>query len=123
MECACIDAPVDDCCYVLFDKMNAARKEYKCHECHRRIFKREQYRLERTVFEGRFSTHRTCIDCCSVREHLVCDFFYGYVWELIQEIIDEDPEDLPWARIGRLTPAARAHICEMIEEAWKKRYA
>lgn len=118
MECACISADVNEFCEVLFDKHVQTRKSYRCGECGRAIAKGETCRLEKTVFEGEFNTHRTCIDCCSVREHLVCSFYYGAIWELVSEEIQENPFDLPWSKIGRLTPAARAKVCEWIEKEW-----
>lgn len=120
MECACIDADVSDFCEVLFEKVIIAKIEHQCVECGRKIPIGESHLFEKTVYEGKFSNYRTCSDCHSVREHLVCSFYYGHIWELVHESLWEYGDNQPWDRIGRLTPTARNAVCEMIERFWRE---
>ena len=119
MECECIDANVDEYSTVISDKIHVARKEHRCGECDRSIQLGEKYRNEVTIYDGRFDINKTCIDCDSVREHLVCSFYLGEVWSLVEENLSEYGKDQPWAAIGRLTPAARERVCKIIEYAWE----
>jgi len=119
MECACIDADVDDFVNVLSNTYPKVRKGHRCGECGRDIKKGETYRLEKMSFEGTADTAKTCIDCDSVRTHLVCSFYYGDVWELVRESFKDAPDAIPYAKIGQLTPAARDMVCEIIEDIWQ----
>lgn len=120
MECACISANVDDESEVLAANKRLARKGHVCCECRQKIEPGEYYWNEKTLYDGRLDTYKTCRDCMSIRDHLICDFFYERIWETIQEFIDDCPEAIPWAKIGRLTPIARGRVCEMIENTWKE---
>ena len=119
MECACISAHIDDESEVLSCKTVTAKKNHSCCECGIQIEPGSRYWNEKTVYDGKYDRYKTCLDCMSVREHLLCDFYYEMIWETVREFIIEYPEDLPWAKIGRLTPAARAKVCDIIKEAWE----
>ena len=119
MECACFNAGVDEYSEILSDTYPTANREYKCGECRRVIMPGEIYRLEKALFNRSADTVKTCIDCNSVREYLVCDFYWGEVWELVRESFRDYPDAIPWTKIGRLTPAARAMACEIIEDIWQ----
>lgn len=70
-----------------------ARKEHKCRECFRFIETGERYYREVYVFDGDFTTHRTCEHCKVVREWLVDEcggFLYGG--------IEEDAREHCWSR-------------------------
>lgn len=120
MECACMADSVDDFCDVLFEKTVKARIDHNCGECGRIIPKGEKYYFEKNVFDGDFTEHHTCLDCMSIRDHLVCEFYYGQIWELVHNSIWEYGDNLPWAKIGRLTPVARNRVCEIIEKTWEE---
>ena len=71
-------------CVVLHERHQVARKPHKCHECNRVINIGERYMVERTVYEGEASTHKTCYDCKEKREWLSKEcggFLYGCVVE------------------------------------------
>jgi hypothetical protein len=118
MECACIDADVSDFVEVLFEKEVIARNAYRCIECHKTIEIGEKHWFEKTVYEGFFDGKRTCLDCYSVRKHLLCSFYYGEIWELVSNHICDYGDEQPWVKISRLTPKARSTVCEMIECSW-----
>lgn len=118
MECSCISADVDNFSDVLFEKDLTAKVKHICYECLKEIEIGEAHHFEKTEFEGNFNEYRTCLDCMSVREHLVCEFYYGQIWELVDNELSQYPDDIPWSKIGRLTPAARNRVCEIIERNW-----
>ena len=67
MECSC-DVGVDECAEMIEIRINKARKEHKCHECGSIILIGEKYLVEKEVFDGVFSTHKTCLPCKEVRD-------------------------------------------------------
>ena len=119
MECACISANIDEEAETLLAKQRTAKKQHTCHECGVQIKPGDQYWYDHIVFEGMHDRFKTCLDCKSVRDHLLCDFYFTMVWETIGEHIEEYSEEMPWAKISRLTPAARAKVCDMIEAVWE----
>lgn len=83
-----------------------ARKEYKCAECSRTIKIGEQYQSDRYLFDGRFSIHRTCMQCMVCREWLQKEcsgWLYGGIYEDLAEHFHEAgyPAAIKWG-IGRL---------------------
>ena len=119
MECACFDADVDDYSTILEDKMVRARCPHFCCECGRVIEPGEKYRREKTVHDGICFTHKTCIDCSSIRDNLVCSFFWGDILELVQDGISDRQGNISESAISKLTPNARAWVCERIESYWE----
>ena len=123
MECACFSVDNDDYVTMLAETKRKARKQHMCNECRGTIFPGQTYLDERFLFEGDVSTHKTCPCCMSVREHLFCTFTYGGLWnslkEFLLEIEEYGTEGIPWEKLSRLTPVARAHVLLMIEEIWR----
>ena len=122
MECACISAEIDDCCDLISDKIVTAIKTHQCDECGADITPGAKYRREKTFYDGNFSNHKTCLDCNSVREQLVCGFYYGEIWQLVWENIVEFDDEQPWTKFSRLTPVARNRVLEFIENQWNDYY-
>lgn len=118
MECACsVSCEVDDYATLLRDKMVTARKPHQCHECRRVIPIGEEYRHEATTYEGRASTHKTCLDCNSIREVLCRDgFYWGGIRELVRDHIYECRGAIPESCIAQLTPGARGWVCGIIDD-------
>ena len=119
MECACIDVDIDESGRLLSSKQVMAKKEHICCECHRKILSGERYLKEVCLFDGEFEQYKTCSDCHSVREHLFCSFYYTMLWDSVHEFIVEDADNLPYAKIGRLTKTVREKVCEIIERRWE----
>lgn len=122
MECSC-EIEVD--CYDAqptsfesFSKM--ARKRYRCTECSRTIMAGESYRWERGQWEGKRTTYRTCSDCLSIRDIFFQRWVYGEIIDALWDFIYDQDGDIPESRISRLTPAARARVCGIIEAYWDK---
>ena len=73
---------------VLHKRLQTARKEHRCSECRRAISPGENYTVERTVFEGSASTHKTCEHCMVARDWLWKEcggFIYGECAEDMME--------------------------------------
>lgn len=79
---------VDDTISVLSDERPRAKKPHRCGECHRTIEPGEHYERVTGLWEGELVTHKTCLQCCSVREWLanVCS---GWVYsEVAEELLE-----------------------------------
>ncbi len=53
-----------------------ARKSYTCCECAGAIAPGTQYEHARTLYDGHWSTHRTCSWCCAARARLLKQYPY-----------------------------------------------
>ena len=65
-----------------------ARKEHQCCECHRTISVGEQYTLETCLYDGHWSTNKTCRHCIAVRSWLSA-VRGGWVYEFVREDLEE----------------------------------
>lgn len=123
MECACFSTDNDDYVTMLASNKRRAVKHHRCSECLGTIFPGQTYLEERYIYDGDVSTHKTCACCESVREHLFCRFTYGEIWfdlrDQLYHAIHYEVDGAPWAKIAKLTPAARANVLLMIEEIWR----
>lgn len=119
MECACVHVDVWDGegGVMLKEVERTARKEHRCVECHRVIHSGERYQDERLLFDGEVSTLKTCCDCMSLRRAMFCEcWIYGNLWDAFFEYLNQlDEDDLPWSKIGELTPDARNKALGRIE--------
>ena len=119
MGCSCVvDSDVDDFAEILFAKFVTSRKKHNCHECGRDIGKGEHYYKEKSVFEGRISAHKTCYDCKSIRDNLVCSFYWGDVLEAVRDGIRDNSGNVSESCLASLSPNARSMICDIIEGIW-----
>lgn len=119
MGCSCeIDMDVDDYSEILFEKVVKARKKHYCHECHIVIEPGEEYYKEKSLYEGYFSTHKTCMDCKSIRDNMVCSFYWGEIMEAVRNGIQDSWGKVSEDCISKLTPKARDRICGIIEDVW-----
>src|SRR4051812_27618700 len=73
---------------MLSERTPVARIAHKCAECARDIRPGERYTVERFVFEGSLSAHKTCGHCLRVREWLR-DECGGWLFGGIEEDIRE----------------------------------
>ena len=123
MECACFSVDNGDYVTILAETKRKARKQHRCDECRGAILPGQTYLDERYLFEGEVSTHKTCQCCMSVREHLFCQITYSQLWSDLEDFLYETAHystgGMPWEKLSRLTPAARAHVLLMIEEIWR----
>ena len=75
-ECCCIC--VDDYATVAYDEIRTARKEHRCCECGAKILPKQKYERTGTLFEGQWTTYKTCIPCVGIRrDFFTCGWYYG----------------------------------------------
>lgn len=67
-----------------------ARKEHKCCECSSAIPKGEKYQVSKGVWDGGFSSYKTCEICHKVRSKALANdhdliecLAFGYLWETV----------------------------------------
>ena len=63
-----------------------AAKEHSCSECGKPIERGQRYELAKGLWDGSWSTYRTCLLCAEIRDHFACNgFYYGQLWEDLRE--------------------------------------
>lgn len=59
-----------------------AQKDHTCSECGTAIRKGERYEHVKGLWDGEWSTFRTCSLCVEIRDHFACDgFIFQTLWE------------------------------------------
>ena len=92
--CCCID--VDDTVDLARDEWRKANKEHRCGECGEVIKKGERYEHASLLFEGDWSTHKTCELCVRIRtDFFPCGFYYGFLREDFRECNGWDYCEMP----------------------------
>ena len=121
MSCSCSISSGDSCnASVSSEKHPKARIEHTCSECYRKIQKGEIYESYRAIYDGSWYTTKTCIDCESVRNALLCNWECETVWESIFEHYSGS-NNLPSAEcMMTMTKAGRDRLCDIIEDGWGK---
>jgi hypothetical protein len=122
MECACtVDIDIcDERVELLSSNIHKARKEHKCHECHRKINPKEEYVKEVFISGGDFTTHKTCEDCYSLRQVFFSSgWFYGQLWEDFIEMVNDYGGDISVSCILQLTKPAKDEVLDIIEKYWE----
>lgn len=98
---------------VLHARRPRARREHRCDECRRAIEPGERYVVERYVYEGAATSHKTCRHCDAVRAWLLHEcggFVYGGV-------ADDLGAHLQEGEYGAAVKLAGAGI----ERSWRRR--
>lgn len=130
--CGCIVVDYDEPYDEHFADLCVAGTERKCCECNRVIELGEQYE---SAWGGYWADdncdednlrdvdeYETCIDCMSVIDSFFCDGrLYHGVWIAVEEHLDKMivfGNGISSSCIEPLTDAARAKVCDMIEERW-----
>lgn len=125
MDCACAIDPsygCDEAYSHTEPAMITSDSVEKCTECSGKIQPGTQH--EHITFtypespNERRETCLTCPDCLSLRKNFFCSWAYGCLWDDFSEYVQEYLEDFPYALLAKLTPAARANACDIIEEEW-----
>lgn len=62
-----------------------ARKDHKCGECRDVIKIGELYETSAQLYDGSFSTFRTCLLCVEIRDKIFCSWIYGMMWDDLAE--------------------------------------
>lgn len=96
----------------------SARKEYACTECDEPIRPGDKHERIKGLWDGEWSTYRTCLSCVEIRNHFACGsgWLFGCLWDDLRENFFPD-----MAAGGRcmsgLSPAAKARLIDM-RMAW-----
>jgi len=86
INCACtwLDGSAEP--GVVFETYPTARRRYRCCECRDVINPGEKHECHKGVWDGEWSTYRTCMACAQIRRDYEGE---GYVYgELGQQIYD-----------------------------------
>jgi hypothetical protein len=123
MKCTCAIHAVDPGDYeswqLFEDPKRTARKPHRCNECYRTIQPGEQYENVKGLADGVWFKHKTCADCLSVRSVFFESYYYERLWDHVRDFLYECQHQVPEDCMVELTPAARAKVCELIEEYWE----
>lgn len=91
----CMADNCDDFVQLLDETDHVARKDHKCRECFRAINPGEKYHVDKYIFEGDFTVHKTCAHCMVARSWLSDEcggWMYGAVEEDVREHCTEGHE-------------------------------
>lgn len=116
MSCEIDSADIYDPPFAFQSKDRKAKKNHQCGECGREIKVGETYRYESGVWDDGPDSHKTCMDCISVRDAFFCSFIFGQVWDDIRELVFDYDGELSGKKLLSLTPAARAKVCDLIDD-------
>lgn len=118
-DCSCIYVDYEDSPRLYKANERTARKSHQCTECGREIEPGERYECAVGDWGDGLSVYKTCADCLSVRNEFFCEsWIFTEVWERVGEHISDLSGNISERCIASLTPRARDHICDMIEEYW-----
>lgn len=120
MDCSCsVDIDYDFGPDFIKSRVQVAKKEYDCLECGALIKSGERYEYVFGSWDSNTSTHRTCLDCVSLRDTFFNSWAYGEVLGDLIEYLDDVYYEVPESCIAGLTPKARAWVCNEIEDYWE----
>jgi hypothetical protein len=58
-----------------------ARKAHRCGECRAEIKIGESYEISKQLFEGEWTSFRSCLICVEIRDKLFCSWTWGGIWD------------------------------------------
>lgn len=120
MECSCvIDMDHDGGPTCHKEKIQTARKEHHCCECHRVISPGEEYEYVSGIWDSEAETYKTCLDCKSLRDTFFDSWAYTQVWDNFRDEFGYTDSIIPESCVAELTPGARTRVCEYIENDWE----
>lgn len=103
----CMYESCDEMVNLLGEATHKARKQHRCAECRRSIEPGETYHVDRYIFEGKLTHHKTCAHCMVVRGWLQ-DECGGWVYTGVEEDIREHAESGHYGfGVGRLAVGIR----------------
>jgi len=94
---------VDGYIEMLEMKVIRSRKDHECYECRRPIPKGAECERGSGLWEGKFDTWHTCLDCVNIRDGLNCDgpSVLGTLWEDIESAFTYNPFTLQARTLAR----------------------
>lgn len=90
-----------------------AVKDHRCTECRETIPKGSKYERVKGLWDGSWSTFKTCLSCVEIRDHFACEegWEYGSVWPQLEENFFPDMKAGGPCMEG-LSPAAKGRLFE-----------
>lgn len=77
---------------IMWEKIRKAKKQHECCECRESIRVDERYERITGVWDGEFSTFKTCMPCARLREYLLTEsdldaeeVYFGQLHETVEE--------------------------------------
>lgn len=122
MDCSCVYLETNNE-FADFSKTLTpiARKQHICVECGRTIQKGEKYEVVSGLWDGEFSTFKTCSDCLCVREEFFCDgYIYGTIWDDLHTHIDYIDGEVSSDCLLRLPEKVRWKVMEIIDKCFER---
>ena len=113
MVACCPLSEPDDYCTVWNEDTRRARKEHVCVECREPIRKGELHKYVSSLFDGHWSTHRTCLLCDEIGDHFSCG--RGRITETLWEDLRDNffPDMAAGGPCMQgLSPAAKAKLID-----------
>lgn len=87
-----------------------AAKDHRCTECRETIAKGARHEVVRGMWDGSWSTFRTCLSCVEIRDHFACEgYIYGQLWSDLEENFFPDMKAGGPCMEG-LSPEAKARL-------------
>lgn len=75
---------------VCTETYRTARKEHRCCECGGTIQPGAVYEYVRGLWDGYWSTFKTCLPCARIRQDYCCSWTYGTLRETLWDAMDFD---------------------------------
>ena len=90
-----------------------AAKNHTCSECGEAIPRGERYEHVKGLWDGSWSTFRTCLSCVEIRAHFACEgrWVYGELWSRLEDNFFPDMRAGGPCMEG-LSPAAKNRLFE-----------
>ena len=113
----CISADYGEAADVYNSQIRRAAKPHKCFECDKEIAVGEKHEYVSSLYEGEWSSWRTCLVCAEIRDAFYCDgSLSGQVWDDMREVVFPKMNTTCLARLQ--TVAAKQELMKRWQD-WK----
>jgi hypothetical protein len=113
VACCPLNGDHDEGPTVFSEEVRRAAKEHTCSECREPIKVGDRYENATGLWDGHWSTYRTCLSCVEIRNHFACSgWLYEHVWSDIEENMFPDMRAGGQCLDG-LSPAAKARLFDL----------
>lgn len=93
-------------------EVRRAAKGHRCGECDETIRCGDRYEHTSALWDGSWSTHKTCLSCVEIRTHFACGgWIFGELWRDLQQNFFPDMKAGGPCMEG-LSPAAKGRLFE-----------
>lgn len=95
-----------------------AKKRWKCRECGVQMGVGQEHVFHSSVQNGSWFASRVCLDCQSMIDNLFEDWYSGSTWDDLAQHVWDCQGNISYEKVSKLTPVARARVCDMVEKSW-----